>query len=184
LWERGGRWARARDAQMAALYAYREKACAARPEAPREQATGRRGCRIGYDPMKEITMLERLRQQSVGSSDEPRILERMIADWADVDDGTLRQCSELPIHPDMTVGEVEDAQKAIHTIESIHDKTESEPRRLCEELHTKFPDHVIRVSCPGISVSAIPPEPIEPAAPAAPAEPNEPDAPAGGPGWF
>src|SRR5690349_3699353 len=50
--------------QMAALSAYREKVCAPRPEAARQEEPRRRGCIIRYDPMLEITALEKLLKES------------------------------------------------------------------------------------------------------------------------
>jgi hypothetical protein len=159
-------------AQIAALTAYHQKACAPRPGVKRAEERRGRGCRF-HGSADEITALERLREASVGTADEPRILERLIALWAEAGNDARRECEQFHVQPSMTVGELEDAQKTLFALEKLHEKATTEPPKLCDELQARFPEHVLReAACPGVTAPA--------PAPSAPAEPAAGD----GAGWL
>jgi hypothetical protein len=194
----------ASEAKVSALKAYQDDVCKPPSDTGWVEETRRRSCRFNSS-FAEIEALKELHDSSIGSPDEPRILDRMISVWANIYHDVLRECLQLGIKRSMTVGQVEDAQSSLFKIQKLREKASTEPERLCDQLRTKFPDYRSNSACPGMSLTPVPPplavepsradaEPAEPqvhpplAGPARdirpPWEPPEPAAPTGDSGWF
>lgn len=161
-WERLHR--PATTAAVEALAAYHAKVCApgASPRFTEQSPERRRGC-FGQSPMQEIRLLEDLRKSDPRSPDQPQIIERMIADWQDVQDLAARECVSFRIGPNPTVGEVEDSLGTVLALENMMERARTEPAKLCAELRSGYPSHARRVRCPGDPPLPTSPPATEPA---------------------
>lgn len=148
----------ASGAAIAAIMAYHEKVCAPRQGfSSAEEPKGRRGCRL-IDPTDEVRMLERMLAVTPATSpDRPRIVERIIAVWVDVDRLVNRQCANFALPADAKVGDIEDAQRALFIGDTLRKRALAEPLRLCGELRAQHPSYRPRVACPDADAAATAP---------------------------
>lgn len=175
----------ATEAQLTALAAYRDEVCERRSAAEWVEETHGRSCRFN-NSFSEIQALETLRKASIGSSDEPRILDRMISIWAAVYTDTQRECFSIlsNVKISMTVGEVEDAQSNAFKLKKLREMALEQPEKLCLELARDYPDYQAKSTCPGKEAAPLPPpRPVvvdwgenDPDGFAEPAEPRKPPA--------
>ncbi len=137
-------------AAVEALEAYQARVCApgASPRFTEETPGRRRGC-FGLGPAEEIRLLEELRKSDPRSADQPKIIERMIANWQDVQDLAALECVSLRIGATPTVREVEDGLGAVYELKGRIERSRTEPAKLCAELLYAYPNYVKRVRCPG-----------------------------------